>query len=114
MTNKERETYVKEIATVTLSQLLANKDELLSWGAEKYICRDKEVDKCMMPTLSFKIKTAKVPRSGYVEISLNEGEDLYVVEAFTATVKKRKSLGVFKQVYSEDLHEVINRLIRDK
>lgn len=114
MTNEERITYVKDIAGVILSQLCANRMELMAWGSEEFICLDKEVNGYQMPTLSFKIRTPKVPKGGHVQISLNEGEDLYVVEAIQIEQGHIKSLGIVEQVYAEDLHYIINGLIEDK
>lgn len=114
MTKKERATYVKEVADIILQQLRGNIIELAAWGSKDFMYFDKDIDGVKMPTLSFKIRTPKVKTGGYVQISLDEYEDLYIVEALRIHGSKRNQIGLVKSVNFEDLHIRIRDLIEDE
>ena len=114
MTEARRKDYVTEVAQIILSQLLLDKNEVAAWRSTDFICFDKKIDGFDMPTLSFKIRTPKVPNGGYVQISLDEGRDVYVVEAIRITGPQKEQLGFLREVYCDELHMRIRDLIEDE
>lgn len=89
-------------------------NEVFAWETEDFTCFDKQIDGFDMPTLCFKIRTPKVPTGGFVLISLDEGLDLYVVEAIRINGSKREQLGFIREVYCDELHTRIRDLIEEE
>lgn len=95
--------HATEIATIIKKQLYTM-DKNLMWGlgVSDFISHINEKN---LPGLLF--RTRGVKHKGWVEISLNEGMDLYEVTIFTIRSSVKKVKKYLDSVYAEDLPSIL-------
>ena len=81
-------------------------DGIMSWGVSKRIATVYND----MATLALRV--SGVLHKGWVNVSLDEGRDVYIVTLLSAD--KKKVISVHDEVYCEDLGSLIDSLVERK